>query len=127
MHRTNLKGVNFGSSVSVARTVHHQEPCFGEGGYKRGMVSLSHGGGLVSGVPQSLENSTRCKLWEKPQSLKHCVLCLFRSVQVFSVVHDYFELRPIKPRLQMLRQMLNENQYSGEECEEDEEHKGKKV
>ena len=46
---------------------------------------------------------------------------------MFSVVHDYFELRPTKPRLKVLRQMLDENPYSGEECEEDEEHNGKKV
>ncbi|KAL8615987.1 hypothetical protein ACOMHN_014949 [Nucella lapillus] len=45
---------------------------------------------------------------------------------VFSVVHDYFELRPMKPRLKKLRQMLEENHYSGRECEEDEHHQGNK-
>ncbi|XP_076462802.1 sister chromatid cohesion protein DCC1-like [Babylonia areolata] len=45
---------------------------------------------------------------------------------VFSVLHDYFELRPVKPRLKKLRQMLDENHYSGRECEEDEQHQGNK-
>ncbi|KAK7100068.1 sister chromatid cohesion protein DCC1-like [Littorina saxatilis] len=49
-----------------------------------------------------------------------------RKREVFSVVHEYYELRPVKPKLRVLRQMLNENQYSGRECEEDDQHTGKK-
>ncbi|KAK7490469.1 hypothetical protein BaRGS_00018255 [Batillaria attramentaria] len=46
--------------------------------------------------------------------------------EVVSVLHDYFELRPVKPRLRTLRHLLEENLYSGHECEEDEQHQGKK-
>ena len=41
--------------------------------------------------------------------------------------HEYYELRKIKPRLKRLRELLQENVYSGWECEGEEEHQGKKV
>lgn len=47
--------------------------------------------------------------------------------QVSCVLHEYFELRPTKPKLRKLRLLLDENQYCGRECEEDELHQGKKV
>lgn len=46
--------------------------------------------------------------------------------QVTSTIHNYFELRHCKPKLKKLRMLLEENMYSGKECEEDEEHQGKK-
>ncbi|XP_025111078.1 sister chromatid cohesion protein DCC1-like isoform X1 [Pomacea canaliculata] len=55
---------------------------------------------------------------EGPQEIHH--------LQVSAVLHKYFELRIIKPRLQKLKHLLDENQYSGQECEEDPQHQGKK-
>lgn len=46
--------------------------------------------------------------------------------QVTSTIHNYFELRHCKPKLRKLRMLLEENMYSGKECEEDEEHQGRK-
>lgn len=46
--------------------------------------------------------------------------------QVNSVIHTFYELRSCKPRLAKLRTLLEENPYSGQACEEDEEHQGKK-
>ncbi|XP_046353468.2 sister chromatid cohesion protein DCC1-like isoform X1 [Haliotis rufescens] len=46
--------------------------------------------------------------------------------EVISVLDKYFELRPCKPRLRKLKALLQENQYSGRECEEDEDHRGRK-
>ncbi|XP_045159558.1 sister chromatid cohesion protein DCC1-like [Mercenaria mercenaria] len=46
--------------------------------------------------------------------------------EVNTVIHTFYELRPCKPRLAKLRTMLQENQYSGQACEEDEDHQGKK-
>lgn len=43
------------------------------------------------------------------------------------MLHKYFELRPCKPRLKKLKELLEENYYSGKECEEDEDHHGTKV
>ena len=39
----------------------------------------------------------------------------------------YYEIRPIRPKLDRLKHMLEENKYSGDECENDEHHKGCKV
>ena len=41
--------------------------------------------------------------------------------------HEYYELRKIKPRLKRLGELLQENVYSGWECEGEEVHQGKKV
>ncbi|KAK3740873.1 hypothetical protein RRG08_011335 [Elysia crispata] len=46
--------------------------------------------------------------------------------QVSSIVHNYYELRPIKPRLAKLRALLSENPFRGSECEGDELDIGKK-
>ncbi|XP_055887109.1 sister chromatid cohesion protein DCC1-like [Biomphalaria glabrata] len=40
--------------------------------------------------------------------------------EVTAVVHNYYELRPIKPKLKKLRALLMENPYRGKECEGDE-------
>ena len=42
-------------------------------------------------------------------------------------MHNYFELRRIKPRLAKMRALLNENPFRGSECEGDELDTGKKV
>jgi len=46
--------------------------------------------------------------------------------QVGSVIHNYFELRKIKPRLRKLKDLLMENPYRGRECEGDELDVGRK-
>ncbi|XP_059178011.1 sister chromatid cohesion protein DCC1-like [Physella acuta] len=46
--------------------------------------------------------------------------------QVTSVIHNYYELRPIKPRLKKLRRLLEQNPYRGRECEGDELDTGQK-
>ncbi|KAL4236383.1 Sister chromatid cohesion protein DCC1 [Mactra antiquata] len=46
--------------------------------------------------------------------------------EVNTVIHTFYELRPCKPRLALLRTLLGENQYSGEISEQDEDHQGKK-
>ncbi|XP_005107055.1 sister chromatid cohesion protein DCC1 [Aplysia californica] len=46
--------------------------------------------------------------------------------KVGSVIYNYYELRPIKPRLKKLRKLLEENPYRGKECEGDELDTGKK-
>ncbi|RUS77100.1 hypothetical protein EGW08_015137 [Elysia chlorotica] len=46
--------------------------------------------------------------------------------QVSSIVHNYYELRLIKPRLAKLRALLSENPFRGSECEGDELDIGKK-
>ncbi|KAH9488294.1 Sister chromatid cohesion protein DCC1 [Bulinus truncatus] len=40
--------------------------------------------------------------------------------EVTAVIHNYFELRQIKPKLRKLRTLLLENPYRGRECEGDE-------
>ncbi|CAL1540282.1 unnamed protein product [Lymnaea stagnalis] len=45
--------------------------------------------------------------------------------QVTSVVHNYYEIRPIKPRLKKLHMLLMNNPYRGPECEGDELDTGK--
>ena len=42
-------------------------------------------------------------------------------------MNTFFELRPCKPRLLKLRNLLEENPYSGQASEGDEDHQGKKV
>ncbi|ESP05567.1 hypothetical protein LOTGIDRAFT_208569 [Lottia gigantea] len=46
--------------------------------------------------------------------------------QVTSVLQTYYELRPCKPKLKKLKEVLERNPYSGKECENDEHHQGKK-
>ncbi|KAI0219466.1 Sister chromatid cohesion protein DCC1 [Lamellibrachia satsuma] len=46
---------------------------------------------------------------------------------VCAMKHEYYELRKIKPRLKHLGELLQENVYSGWECEGEEVHQGKKV
>ncbi|XP_013396721.1 sister chromatid cohesion protein DCC1 isoform X2 [Lingula anatina] len=46
--------------------------------------------------------------------------------EVSAILYNYFELRPIKPRLKKMKELLEENVYSGPECEEDENHHGRK-
>ncbi|XP_063402344.1 sister chromatid cohesion protein DCC1-like isoform X1 [Mytilus trossulus] len=46
--------------------------------------------------------------------------------QVTSTKYNYYELRHCKPKVKKLRLLLEENMYSGKECEEDEEHQGGK-
>ncbi|GFS17165.1 sister chromatid cohesion protein DCC1 [Elysia marginata] len=46
--------------------------------------------------------------------------------EVSSIVHNYYELRPIKPRLTKLRVLLSENPFRGSECEGDELDTGRK-
>jgi len=48
------------------------------------------------------------------------------ETHVGSVIYNYFELRPIKPRLKKLKSLLEENPYRGKECEGDELDTGKK-
>ena len=40
---------------------------------------------------------------------------------------EYYEVREIRPKLKRLKEMLGENMFSGNECEDDEYHQGKKV
>ena len=40
---------------------------------------------------------------------------------------EYYEVREIRPKLKRLRELLEENMFSGMECENDEYHQGKKV
>ncbi|XP_052777613.1 sister chromatid cohesion protein DCC1-like [Mya arenaria] len=49
-----------------------------------------------------------------------------RYNEVNSVMHSFFELRPVKPRLAKLRQLLEKNPYSGQAEEGDDDHQGKK-
>lgn len=42
-------------------------------------------------------------------------------------MNNYYELRPCKPKVAKLKKLLEENMYSGKECEEDEQHQGHKV
>ncbi|XP_033736716.1 sister chromatid cohesion protein DCC1-like [Pecten maximus] len=46
--------------------------------------------------------------------------------QVTSVLHNYFELRPCKPKVKKLKLLLERNMYNGKESEEDEEHMAQK-
>ncbi|XP_062595817.1 sister chromatid cohesion protein DCC1-like [Saccostrea cucullata] len=46
--------------------------------------------------------------------------------KVTSVMNNYYELRPCKPKVSKLKKLLEENMYSGRECEQDEEHQGHK-
>nr|XP_022317947.1 sister chromatid cohesion protein DCC1-like isoform X1 [Crassostrea virginica] len=46
--------------------------------------------------------------------------------KVISVMNNYYELRPCKPRISKLKKLLEENMFSGRECEEDEQHQGHK-
>ena len=39
----------------------------------------------------------------------------------------YFELRPTRPQLDRVMELLDTNRYSGKECERDEHHQGAKV
>jgi len=48
------------------------------------------------------------------------------ETHVGSVIYNYFEIRPIKPRLKKLQMLLEENPYRGKECEGDEMDTGKK-
>lgn len=51
----------------------------------------------------------------------------FYLKKVISVMNNYYELRPCKPRISKLKKLLEENMFSGRECEEDEQHQGQKV
>ncbi|XP_064605372.1 sister chromatid cohesion protein DCC1-like isoform X2 [Liolophura sinensis] len=55
-----------------------------------------------------------------------CDTADIRPLQVCSMLHSYYELRRCKPRLKKLKELLEENYYSGKECEEDEDHHGNK-
>ncbi|XP_052257411.1 sister chromatid cohesion protein DCC1-like [Dreissena polymorpha] len=46
--------------------------------------------------------------------------------QVNSVMHTFYELRKMKPRLQKLRSLLEENPYAGQAAEGDVDHQGTK-
>ncbi|XP_078318948.1 sister chromatid cohesion protein DCC1-like isoform X2 [Crassostrea virginica] len=46
--------------------------------------------------------------------------------KVISVMNNYYELRPCKPRISKLKKLLEENMFSGRECEDDEQHQGHK-
>ncbi|KAK6179587.1 hypothetical protein SNE40_011911 [Patella caerulea] len=46
--------------------------------------------------------------------------------QVTSVLNNYYELRPCKPKVKKMKELLEKNLYSGKECEQDEQHQGKK-
>ncbi|XP_056017772.1 sister chromatid cohesion protein DCC1-like [Ostrea edulis] len=46
--------------------------------------------------------------------------------KVISVMNNYYELRPCKPRVAKLKKLLEENMYSGKECEKDDQHQGHK-
>ncbi|KAK3092052.1 hypothetical protein FSP39_024775 [Pinctada imbricata] len=46
--------------------------------------------------------------------------------QVTSVMHNYYELRPCKPKVKKLKSLLEENKFSGMESENDESHQGQK-
>lgn len=46
--------------------------------------------------------------------------------KVISVMNNYYELRHCKPKVAKLKKLLEENMYSGKECEEDEQHQGHK-
>ncbi|XP_029641247.1 sister chromatid cohesion protein DCC1-like [Octopus sinensis] len=47
-------------------------------------------------------------------------------LQVISSLKTYYEMKPCKAKLEKLRHVLEENIYSGQECEDDEAHQGKK-
>ncbi|GAB1603365.1 Hypothetical predicted protein [Argonauta hians] len=47
-------------------------------------------------------------------------------LKVVSSLKTYYEMKPCRARLEKLRHLLEENVYSGEECEEDETHQGNK-
>ncbi|KAJ8306366.1 hypothetical protein KUTeg_016911 [Tegillarca granosa] len=49
-----------------------------------------------------------------------------RYKQVTNTLYNYYELRPCKPKLKKLKQLLEENMFAGKECENDEHHQGKK-
>ncbi|BFY99517.1 hypothetical protein BsWGS_02557 [Bradybaena similaris] len=49
-----------------------------------------------------------------------------RDREVTSVVHNYYELRVVKPRLKKMQTLLQMNPYRGRECEGDELDTGKK-
>ena len=40
---------------------------------------------------------------------------------------EYYEVREIRPKLKRLKEMLEENMFSGNESENDDYHQGKKV
>ncbi|XP_021378871.1 sister chromatid cohesion protein DCC1-like isoform X2 [Mizuhopecten yessoensis] len=46
--------------------------------------------------------------------------------KVTSVLQNYFELRPCKPKVKKLKMLLEKNMYNGKESEEDEEHMDEK-
>lgn len=62
----------------------------------------------------------------KLMSFSECFFFTY-NFKVIAVKHEYYELREIPPRLKRLQNLLEENQYSGPECEEDHEHQGSKV
>ena len=43
------------------------------------------------------------------------------------MLYKYYELRPCKPKVKKLKELLEQNEFSGKECEEDDEHQGPKV
>ncbi|XP_061175784.1 sister chromatid cohesion protein DCC1-like [Saccostrea echinata] len=51
---------------------------------------------------------------------------IIKVSKVTSVMNNYYELRPCKPKVSKLKKLLEENMYSGRECEQDEEHQGHK-
>ncbi|XP_070556984.1 sister chromatid cohesion protein DCC1-like [Ptychodera flava] len=46
--------------------------------------------------------------------------------EVIGLAHEYFELRPCRPKLKRLKQLLEENRYDGPLYEDDDSHQGKK-
>lgn len=48
------------------------------------------------------------------------------GLKVVSSLQTYYEMRPVRPKLEKLKLLLEKNQYSGQECEEDSEHLGPK-
>ncbi|XP_041359133.1 sister chromatid cohesion protein DCC1-like isoform X2 [Gigantopelta aegis] len=67
------------------------------------MTQLEYGDELTPGEPQEIQMREVC-----------------------SVLYKYYELRPCKPKVKKLKKLLEQNEFSGKECEEDEEHQGSK-
>ena len=66
-------------------------------------------------------------LWTKVASALERLRNLSFLSQCRAVMYTYYELKECRPKLKRIKKMLEENMFSGQCCEEDEEHQGKKV